>query len=53
MSGVTVVVVENGDVERLYNLMRQHGIAHYEMKDYFQIEGFTTLEQVEMWVEDK
>lgn len=53
MSGVTVIVIENRDVERVYSLLAQNKIPHYEMESYFDIEGFTTLEEVEAWDKDK
>jgi hypothetical protein len=52
-NGITVIAIENSSVRDVVTVLKAMGIACYEMAKFFETEKFTTLEQVEMWWEEK
>jgi hypothetical protein len=53
VTNITVIAIENKDVAKLLGIMRQAQIANFEIEGFFEVEGFKTLEEVELWWHDK
>ena len=49
MNGITVIAVENDQVEMLFALLKEARVPYYELDKFFELEGFSTLEEVETW----
>lgn len=47
--GVTVIVIENKYFDAAVSALNKAEVPFYEMADYFDLEGFKTLEEVELW----
>jgi hypothetical protein len=51
-SNVVVIAFESKDVQRLIELLLNQGIAYEELRGFFDVEAFTTLNEVEIWWKD-
>jgi hypothetical protein len=51
-SNVVVIAFESKDVQRLIELLLNQGIAYEELRGFFDVEAFKTLNEVEIWWKD-
>lgn len=52
-NNITVLCIENKDVEKTFSLLSTNQITHYTIESFFDVEKFRTLEEVEIWWELK
>ena len=48
---IVTLVVETDNKEQLFQHLDDRGFNYYELADYWDVEKFTTIEEVQEWME--